>query len=142
MENFLSGLSSSGIGSFLPIIILLALMYLLILRPSMKRNKETQNYVDTMEVGDEVMTAGGFYGLVYAIDDENVVLEMLPDYNKLMIRKSSIVKFITAEAAAAEVSGKSGKKGLFGAKKAAPQVEAPEVEEEIEAEVAEEVEEA
>ena len=118
MESLSNLFSSGGLSSFLPLILLVVLMYFLILRPSMKQNKESKNMLDTMEIGDEVMTAGGFYGLVYAIDDENVVLEMLPDYNKLMIRKTSIVKFITAEAARAEVSG--GKKGLFGRKAAEP----------------------
>ena len=136
MEAISNFLSNSTIGGLLPVIVLLLLMYILILRPSMKQNKESRNNLDTMEIGDEVMTAGGFYGLVYAIDDENVVLEMLPDYNKLMIKKTSIVRFITAEAARAE-AGDTGRRSLFGRK------EEPVAEiEEPEDVVAEEVEEA
>ena len=136
MEAISNFLSNSTIGGLLPVIVLLLLMYILILRPSMKQNKESRNNLDTMEIGDEVMTAGGFYGLVYAIDDENVVLEMLPDYNKLMIKKTSIVRFITAEAARAE-AGDTGRKGFFG-RKSEPVAEI----EEPEDVVAEEVEEA
>ena len=119
------------------LILLIVVVYFLMIRPQRKQQKARDEQIKAMKVGTEVMTAGGFYGIIYAIDDENVVLEMLPDYNKLMIRKASIVKFITAEAAAAEMSGKSGKKGLFGLKKPAANIEAPE-----EAEAEEVVEEA
>ena len=48
-----------------------------------------------IKVGDEVLTIGGFYGVIYAIDDQNVVLEMLPDFTKAMVVKSAISKVIT-----------------------------------------------
>ena len=81
----------------LPIIVLALFMYFVLIRPQNKQQKKMREMLDSMKIGDEVLTAGGFYGIIYAIDDENVVLEMLPDFNKLMIRKNSIVKVITAE---------------------------------------------
>ena len=81
----------------LPIIVLALFMYFVLIRPQNKQQKKMKEMLDSMKIGDEVLTAGGFYGIIYAIDDENVVLEMLPDFNKLMIRKNSIVKVITAD---------------------------------------------
>ena len=81
----------------LPIIVLALFMYFVLIRPQNKQQKKMREMLDSMKIGDEVLTAGGFYGIIYAIDDENVVMEMLPDFNKLMIRKNSIVKVITAE---------------------------------------------
>ncbi|SEA51025.1 preprotein translocase subunit YajC [Eubacterium aggregans] len=82
---------------FLPIVILAVFVYFVLIRPQSKQQKQVKDMLRSMKVGDEVMTAGGFYGIVFAIDDENVVLEMLPDFNKAMIRKASIVKVITAD---------------------------------------------
>ncbi len=82
---------------FLPIVILAVFIYFVLIRPQSKQQKQVKDMLGSMKVGDEVMTAGGFYGIVFAIDDENVVLEMLPDFNKAMIRKASIVKVITAD---------------------------------------------
>ncbi|MGL4284636.1 preprotein translocase subunit YajC [Eubacterium aggregans] len=82
---------------FLPIVILAVFVYFVLIRPQSKQQKQAKDMLGSMKIGDEVMTAGGFYGIVFAIDDENVVLEMLPDFNKAMIRKASIVKVITAD---------------------------------------------
>lgn len=95
-------MDTSTLLQFLPIVILVVFMYFVMIRPQRKQNQQTQNMLDAMKIGDEVMTAGGFYGIIYAIDEENIVLEMLPDFNKAMIRKASIVKVITAETAAEE----------------------------------------
>ncbi len=86
--------------AFMLIILILA-AYFFMIRPQKKQRKEREEMMSGMKIGDEVMTAGGFYGIIYAIDDDNVVLEMLPDFNKLMVRRASIVKVITAEEAEA-----------------------------------------
>lgn len=67
------------------------------IRPQSKQQKQLQEMRDNMKIGDEVITIGGFYGIVYAIDDKNIVLEMLPDFNKAMVAKSAISRVITEE---------------------------------------------
>ncbi|MDD2414116.1 MAG: preprotein translocase subunit YajC [Eubacteriaceae bacterium] len=89
---------NSNLLNLLPIVILAAFLYFVLIRPQSKQQKKMNTMLDHMKIGDEVMTAGGFYGIVNAMDDENVVLEMLPDFNKAMIKKTSIVKMITPEA--------------------------------------------
>lgn len=83
--------------SFLPLILIIAIFYFFMIRPQSKQQKELQEMRDNIKPGDEVVTIGGFYGIVYAIDEKNVVLEMLPDFNKAMVVKSAISRVITAE---------------------------------------------
>ncbi|HEY5537845.1 MAG TPA: preprotein translocase subunit YajC [Acetobacterium sp.] len=87
----------------LPLILVLVFFYFFILRPQNKQKKEIQDMRSSMKPGDEIITIGGFYGIVYAIGEENVTIELLPDYNKALISKAAISKVVvSADAAAAE----------------------------------------
>ncbi len=95
----MGNLSGSGLMSFLPLIAMGLFFYFFIIRPQSKQRKQIEDMHATLSIGDEVQTYSGFYGIIYAIDDENVVLEMLPDFTKLMIAKAAISKVITADEA-------------------------------------------
>ncbi len=84
-----------GLVSFIPLILILLFFYFFVIRPQNKQQKEIKDMRSSLKPGDEVVTIGGFYGIIYAIDENNVVLEMLPDFNKLMVTKSAIAKVIT-----------------------------------------------
>jgi len=87
----------------LPLILVLVFFYFFILRPQNKQKKEIQDMRSGMKPGDEIITIGGFYGIIYAIGEENVTIELLPDYNKALIAKSAISKVVqSADAVAAE----------------------------------------
>jgi len=87
----------------LPLILVLVFFYFFILRPQNKQKKEIQDMRSSMKPGDEIITIGGFYGIIYAIGEENVTIELLPDYNKALIAKSAISKVVnSADAAEAE----------------------------------------
>jgi preprotein translocase subunit YajC len=90
-------MQGNSLVNILPVIILAVFLYFVMIRPQSKRQKKVNDMLANMKIGDEVMTAGGFYGIINALDDENVVLELLPDFHKAMIRKQSIVKVITAQ---------------------------------------------
>ncbi len=62
--------------SFLPLIVLFALFYFLIIRPQMKRAKETKKMQESIQKGDEVITAGGQLGKVVKISDQYITLEI------------------------------------------------------------------
>lgn len=118
------------------LIVLIVAVYFLMIRPQRKQQKARDEQFKAMKIGDEVMTAGGFYGIIYAIDDENMVLEMLPDYNKMLIRRQSIVKVITEKDRVEEVDE------VEEVEEVAEITEAEEVAEVEEVEVAEEEKEA
>jgi len=76
----LAAASSSGGGYSLVIFLLLmgAVFYFLLIRPQQRRQRQQRTLIDSVEVGDEVMTIGGIYGTVRELDDDSVTLEVAP----------------------------------------------------------------
>jgi preprotein translocase subunit YajC len=64
-------------------------MYFFMIRPQNKKQKEIMNFRKNLEVGQEVISAGGIYGKVKAIEDNVVVLEIASGV-KIRIDKNSI----------------------------------------------------
>ena len=67
--------------SLLPILVLLfVVMWLLVIRPQRKRQAEQQRVLENLSPGQEVLTAGGLYGTVHSVVDEDEVrVEIAPD---------------------------------------------------------------
>ncbi|MDK2940497.1 preprotein translocase subunit YajC [Acetobacterium carbinolicum] len=86
----------------LPLILVLVFFYFFVLRPQQKQQKEVKEMRSSMKPGDEIVTIGGFYGIIYAIGEENVTIELLPDYNKALITKSAIARVVNVGDAVAE----------------------------------------
>jgi preprotein translocase subunit YajC len=61
---------------FILITVLLLLMWLLLIRPQRRRQLQQQHMINTLQVGSEVVTAGGLYGTVTALEEEEVRLEV------------------------------------------------------------------
>lgn len=59
-------------------LIFLGLMWFLLVRPQQQRVKRQRDLVASLEVGDEVVTAGGLVGTIVGLDDEEVRLEVAP----------------------------------------------------------------
>ncbi|MDI3258877.1 MAG: preprotein translocase subunit YajC [Sinobacteraceae bacterium] len=66
----------SLLANLLPIIILIPLFYFLLIRPQMKRSRETREMLAKLAKGDEVVTAGGLAGRITAIGESYVTLEV------------------------------------------------------------------
>ena len=64
--------------SFLPIILMFVVLYLFMIRPQMKRAKETKQMIDALQKGDEVITAGGVVGRITKISDAYLSIEIAP----------------------------------------------------------------
>ena len=69
----------SGFIGFLPIILMFALLYFLMIRPQMKRAKETKAMIEALQKGDEVVAAGGLIGRITKINEQYVTLELAPN---------------------------------------------------------------
>ena len=84
--------SQTGMGSFWVMIILLfGVMYLFMIRPQRKQQKELEQFRNSLQRGDKVITAGGIYGTVDEVKERYVVLKVDGE-TKLRVDKSSIVK--------------------------------------------------
>ena len=70
--------ASGGSGFLFIIIIAFLLLYLIVVRPQKRRQNVQQQMLSELEVGDEVLTAGGIYGTVTALDENEVSVEIAP----------------------------------------------------------------
>lgn len=78
------------IGQFAPLVILIVLFYFLLIRPQRKRDKAEREMRNSIEVGDEISTIGGFIGRVVSIKDDVLVIETSNDRTKLKIYRWAI----------------------------------------------------
>ncbi len=70
------GGGGSAILGMLPFILMFLVLYLLILRPQIKKQKSHQKMVDELKKGDQVVTSGGIHGVVVNLKDDIVVLKI------------------------------------------------------------------
>jgi preprotein translocase subunit YajC len=80
------------IGTFLPMILIVGVMYFLMIRPQKKREKAIQEMRSRIEVGDEIVTSGGVIGRVVSIPSEgdSIIIESGSDRSKLRIARWAI----------------------------------------------------
>ena len=76
-------------------IVIFAIMYFFMIRPQNKKQKEIQNFRNNLQVGQDVISAGGIYGKVKAIEGNVIVLEIASGV-KIRIDKNSIYADATA----------------------------------------------
>ena len=79
----------SGLLGFLPIILMFALLYFLMIRPQMKRAKETKAMIEALQKGDEVITAGGVVGRISKLGDQYITLEIAPG-TEIVVQRSAV----------------------------------------------------
>ena len=96
--------ASSGmgmVGAIIWMVVLFGIMYFLMLRPQKKEQKRLQALLNDMEVGDSIVTTGGFYGVVIDMTDEDVIVEFGNNKNcRIPMRKQAIAEVEKAEKAA------------------------------------------
>lgn len=80
---------NGNIGSFMPLVLMFAVMYFLMIRPQQKRAKEQKAMIDALTKGDEVVTAGGILGKVSKVTDAYVTLEVA-NGTEIVVQKPSI----------------------------------------------------
>ncbi|HEX9124720.1 MAG TPA: preprotein translocase subunit YajC [Actinomycetota bacterium] len=94
--------TSSG-GSLLsllaPLVLMGGVFYFLLIRPQRTRARQQQSILQSLEVGDEVMTAGGMFGTIVEIDEESdiVTIEIAPGTNVRMLRRAISQRFVEDE---------------------------------------------
>ncbi|MDX1644174.1 MAG: preprotein translocase subunit YajC [Thermoanaerobaculia bacterium] len=86
---FTNGSAPSALVQFVPIILIFAIFYFLLLAPMRRRQKALQKTIENLKRGDRVVTTGGFYGRVVAIEENDLILE-LADNVKVRVAKSAV----------------------------------------------------
>ena len=94
-----SGGGMGIIGMVVYIAIIFALMYFIAIRPQKKQQKQQQAMIASMEIGDSIMTTGGFFGVVIDINDDVVIVEFGSNKNcRIPMDKAAIAKVEKANA--------------------------------------------
>ena len=73
---------------YLLILLLLAALWLLLIRPAQRRQKAQQQLLSSIDVGVEIVTAGGLYGTVKALEDDDLRLEIAPGVEVRVARRA------------------------------------------------------
>jgi preprotein translocase subunit YajC len=86
-----------GGAGFLVIIIAFGFLYFVLIRPQKKRQLASQRMLNELHVGDEVVTAGGIYGEIVGLGDEDVTVRIAPELDVRVARRA-IASVITSAA--------------------------------------------
>lgn len=88
------------IASLLPFVLMFLVLYLLILRPQMRKQRNQQRMIDELEKNDEIVTSGGIHGTILNIKDDILVVKIADN-----------VKIEVSRAAVSRVKNKEDDKG-------------------------------
>ena len=114
MQNFLgflvanadgatdAAMQAGGIGamisSFLPLIIMIAIFYFMLIRPQQKREKQFRAMLAALKVGDQILTNSGIEGRIVSVKEDDIVIETGADRIKLTFKKWAVKEVTTQQA--------------------------------------------
>src|SRR5579872_6380903 len=81
--------AGNGLIAFLPLAIIMVIFYVLLILPAQRRQKKTQAMLSELKTGDKVVTTGGLYGTIVALDGDAVQLR-IADQVKVKVARSAV----------------------------------------------------
>ena len=81
--------SVGGLVQMLPIVLIIAVFYFLLIRPQQKRQRQLQEMIATLKIGDRVVTTGGIIGVITTVRDTSFIIRSA-DKSILEIARSAI----------------------------------------------------
>lgn len=100
-------MDSKMIGSFIPLIVLIVAMYLLLIRPQRKREKEVSQMRSSLRQGDKIVTIGGIYGTIIRIKGDNLIIQIGADKTKLEIARWAVSSILNDDMSARAREGRA-----------------------------------
>ena len=87
----------SGIGQFIPLILIFVIFYFFLIRPQQKKVKEHKFMVENLKRGDKVIASGGIVGTVIKIlDNDKVEIEIAENVKVIIIKSTGIQGLLNA----------------------------------------------
>lgn len=83
----------SSFMSLLPLVLMFVVLYFVMIRPQMKRQKEHRAMVEALAKGDEVATSGGLLGKVTKLGDAHLSVEIAPGV-EVQVQRSAVVQVL------------------------------------------------
>ncbi|MGY9049322.1 preprotein translocase subunit YajC [Puniceibacterium antarcticum] len=88
-------MDTSAIAQFVPLILIFAIMYFLLIRPQQKKLKDHQKMVAALRRGDQIVTQGGLIGKVVKVKENNEVEVELAEGVKVRVVQSTIAQVLS-----------------------------------------------
>ncbi|MFY9477699.1 MAG: preprotein translocase subunit YajC [Pseudomonadota bacterium] len=85
--------STSGLMGMLPLVLMFVVLYFVMIRPQMKRQKETKAMLDALGKGDEVVTQGGLVGKITKLGDTFVSLE-IAEGTEVQLQRAAVIQVL------------------------------------------------
>jgi len=82
-------------------LLLIPVLYLVMIRPQQKRQKQWQAMLGSIKTGDRVTTAGGIRGTILSIKDDAIIIRVAPDGIKMEVSKNAIASVTTQDGSSA-----------------------------------------
>ena len=89
-------MSGSGIGQFIPLILIFIIFYFFLIRPQQKKVKEHKLMVENLKRGDKVITSGGIVGSIERVIDNEKVEVLISENVKVEIIKSTGIQALVS----------------------------------------------
>ena len=89
-----AGGASSAFSSFVPLILIFAIMYFLMIRPQQKKAKQHKAMIDSLRRGDQVVTSGGVLGKVSKVSDDGIVEIEIAEGVQVRVLRATIAQVL------------------------------------------------
>lgn len=87
------GAGPNPLASFLPIILIFIIMYFVLFRPQMRRQKEQRRLISSLKTGDRVVTSAGIHGMITNVKEKTVTVKVA-DNVKIEMEKSAVTNVL------------------------------------------------
>jgi len=99
--------AGGGIASFIPLILIFAVFYFMLIRPQQKQAKQKQKFINDLKNGNKIMTTGGIFGTITGLTDTVVTLE-IADKVRIKVSRNSIGGPVDKDGSVPALSKKGG----------------------------------
>lgn len=81
-----AGQGTGGFSAFVPLILMFAIFYFLLIRPQQKKQKQHREMIANLKKGDRIITSGGIYGRITALNDNTLTVEIADKVRVKLVR--------------------------------------------------------
>ncbi|MGH2692633.1 MAG: preprotein translocase subunit YajC [Actinomycetota bacterium] len=86
--------SGSNVTFLISLVLMVAIFYFLLIRPQQRRTRQQRQLVESLRIGDEVITIGGMFGTILDMDDETITLDAGAGTRLKYLRQAVARKFV------------------------------------------------
>jgi preprotein translocase subunit YajC len=97
--------SGSNVTFLISLVLMVAIFYFLLIRPQQRRVRQQRQLVDSLRIGDEVITIGGMFGTILEMDDETITLDTGAGTRLKFLRQAVARKFVEESETEEEEAG-------------------------------------